>query len=340
MNERLSRMSNVSTHFPRIVVAGTGGTIASSGKNATDVHNYSVSASVREILDAVPQLTSLATIECEQILNIPSFRITNPMLLQIGQKIASLAARQDVDGVVLTHGTDTLEETAYFLNLTIRTSKPIVVVGAMRPYTALSADGPLNLHNAVLVASSPSSRGKGVLVIANSSIFGARDVSKSHTSAIDAFRAPELGILGGVSGVDVQWFHTSAARHTEGSAFDISRLEILPQVDILFDHQSAGSHLYRAAIDAGTKGIVVAGSGNGSLSPGAREGATFAHESGVALVRASRTGQGIVAPLDSDAALGIMTSGSLNPQKARILLMTAIATGLPRAEMQRALLEH
>ncbi|WP_044542298.1 asparaginase [Bradyrhizobium sp. LTSP885] len=324
----------------RILVAGTGGTIASSGEGETDVHNYKLALTAQQILAAVPSVTSLADIECAQIVNTDSFRVDNATLLTIGRKVAAFLERKDIGGIVVTHGTDTLEETAYFLHLTMRTEKPVVVVGAMRPSTALSADGPLNLYNAVLTAAHGTSPGKGVLVVANHRVFSARDVSKSHTSAIDAFRAPEVGILGEISGDYLRYFHAPVCRHTLMSEFDISRIQALPHVDILFDHQSAGSHLYRAAIEAGAKGIVVAGVGNGSLSPGAREGAAMAWEAGVAFVRSSRTASGTVAPLHTDASLGILTSGSLNPQKARIVAMLALASNMTPTGMQEALLQY
>jgi L-asparaginase len=307
------------------MVIGTGGTIASSGVGAVDLHNYSVSSTVQEILASVPEVAGLAELTSDQPVNVDSFKIDNPILLAIARSVMAAVANTQIDAVVVTHGTDTLEETAYFLHLAVRTVKPIVVVGAMRPANALSADGPLNLYNALLIATSHASSGKGVLIVANNHVFGARDLAKRDTSAIGAIEGMKYGILAEISGDRVDFTHSPAKPHTAHSEFDLAQVEALPDVDIMFDHQGAGDHLYRASIEAGAKAIVVAGMGNGSLSAGARQGALLAHQIGTPFLRASRTGQGIVAPLKSDVALGIIAGSSLTPQKARILAMLAIA---------------
>lgn len=310
--------------LPHVLVLGTGGTIASSGKSATQLHDYEVSATLDDILRAVPQIGDIAAVEGEQVLNVPSHDIDNAMLLQIARRVAAALAAPGVDGVVLTHGTDTLEETAYFLNLVVKSDKPVVVVGAMRPASALSADGPLNLYNAVKLAASPDARGKGVLVLLNDRIVAARHAMKGHTTATDAFRTHEHGTLGEIAAGVVRFFYSPTCRHTLATDFSIDGIERLPPVDIIYDHQGAGGHFYRAAIEAGARGIVLAATGNGSLSAWARAGAQEALKQGVRFVRASRVGHGVVTPLAEDDILHTIAANSLNPQKARMLLMLAL----------------
>lgn len=310
---------------PRIVLLGTGGTIASTAVAATQLHDYSVTATIDALLAAVPQVQELASIRCEQIVNIDSHSIDNTVLLMIARRVQDVLQESDVDGVVLTHGTDTLEETAYFLNLTLKSCKPIVIVGAMRPATALSADGPLNLYNAFQLATCPDACGKGVLVMINEQIMAARHATKTNTTAMDAFRTCEQGSLGQIVGGVVHFFNAPTRLHTVATEFSLSGINKLPQVDILYDHQGAGLHLYLAAIEAGANGIVLAATGNGSLSPSARMGAELARQHGVMFVRSSRVGHGVVSPSSVDESLGLVSANSLNPQKARMLLMLALS---------------
>ena len=310
---------------PRIVLLGTGGTIASSAATATQLHDYSVTASIDAVLAAVPQARELASIRCEQIVNIDSHAIDNTVLLMIARRVQAVLQEPDVDGVVLTHGTDTLEETAYFLNLTLKSSKPIVIVGAMRPATALSADGPLNLHSAFRLAVCPDACGKGVLLVLNERIMAARHATKTDTTAMDAFRSFEQGNLGQIAGGVVHFFNAPTQLHTNDTEFNLAEIGELPQVDIVYDHQGAGVHPYRAAIEAGATGIVLAATGNGSLSPSARTGAELARRHGVMFARSSRVGHGVVTTSVDDALLGLVSANSLNPQKARMLLMLALS---------------
>ncbi|WP_211451408.1 type II asparaginase [Collimonas antrihumi] len=310
--------------LPRIVLMGMGGTIASSADSATQLHDYKVTATIDAVLAAVPQVLGLADIRCEQICNVDSHEIDNAMLMVLARRAEAVLLDSEVDGLVITHGTDTLEETAYFLNLTLKTAKPVVLVGAMRPATALSADGPLNLYNAFRLAICPEASGKGVLVMLNDRIGAARYISKTCTTMTDAFRSSEQGNLGDVAGGVVHFFNTPTRLHTLATEFSLAEIGELPQVDILYDYQGAGTHLYQAAIDAGAKGIVLAATGNGSLSPAARSGAELARRKGVMFVRSSRVGQGIVTSSADDELLGLVAADSLNPQKARMLLMLAL----------------
>ena len=321
---------------PVVALIGTGGTIASVAEAETQLSDYTVSNAVESLIRAVPALQSLARFEFEQVCNIESHSIDDALLLRIAHRVSAWLAMDHVSAVIVTHGTDTLEETAYFLNLVVKSDKPVVVVGAMRPASALSADGPLNLFHAVSVAVCPESAGKGVLVVMNDRVIAARHATKGHTTNVDAFVIPEQGCLGVVSGRDVQYFNAPLRRHTICSEF---RLEpgqtTLPPVDILYDCQGAGTHLFQAALQAGARGIVLAGTGNGSLSPAALAGAKMAVGQGVAFVRASRVGQGSVRPSQRDAPLGVVAAQSLNPQKARVLLRLALLQPRGRDALQR-----
>ncbi len=320
---------------PVVALIGTGGTIASIAEAETQLSDYTVSSAVESLITAVPALGSIAAFEFEQVCNIESHSIDDALLLRIAHRVNAWLAMDHVAAVVITHGTDTLEETAYFLNLVIKSDKPVVVVGAMRPASALSADGPLNLFHAVSVAVCPESAGKGVLVVMNDRVIAARYATKGHTTNVDAFVIPEQGCLGVVSGRDVQYFNAPLRRHTIRSEFRLDPGQAaLPPVDILYDYQGAGTHLFQAALQAGVRGIVLAGTGNGSLSPAALAGARLAVGQGVAFVRASRVGQGSVRPSQRDAPLGVVAAQSLNPQKARVLLRLALLQPRDRDALQ------
>jgi len=323
--------------LPAIALLGTGGTIASTAAQSSTVTDYEVTEGVRALLDAVPEIRPLAALEPMQVFNVDSRCITNAMLLELGQTVQAVLDKPDVEGAVITHGTDSLEETAYFLNLVLKSSKPVVLVGAMRPGSAISADGPLNLFNAVLLAAAPQSRGLGVMITLNGAVHAARYAAKRHTTDVQAFSSDEDGCLGHVHGGHVAIVRAPGHPHTLDTPFSMEALRntaALPQVDILYDHQDAGPHLYEASIRAGSRGIVVAGMGNGSLSPQAEAGLAQASRQGIICVRATRTGAGPVSASRHDAKRGLVSAGTLNPQKARILLMLALARGDSRAQVQ------
>ena len=316
--------STTGSHLPRVVILGTGGTIAAAAEASTNTTDYELVHGIEAVLAAVPEMQSFARVTAAQVVNLPSQEIDNATLIQLALRINVLLGSDEVDGVVVTHGTDTMEETAYFLNLVVKSAKPVVMVGSMRPSTALSADGPLNILNAVRVAASPNAAGKGVLMVLNDRIGAARHTVKTHTTAADAFSAPECGFIGSVIGADVD-FHAQPLRaHTLATEFDVTHTVLLPLVDIVYGYQNAGEYLFDAAIDAGAKGIVFAGTGNGTLSEAAKRCAGRARAQGVAFVRPSRVGGGIVTAHRFDAELDTVAANSLNPQKARILLMLAL----------------
>jgi len=316
----------------RIAIVATGGTIASTAPDSAQLADYQVSAGIQSLVSAVPALNDVADFVFDQVCNIESHEINDDVLRRIALSVQGLCDRDDIDGVVVTHGTDTLEETAYFLHLVVDTCKPIVMVGAMRPASALSADGPLNLFHAVVVASDAQSKGKGVLVVLNDRIASARHVTKGHANAVDAFVPTEFGYLGMVFGQWVQYQNAVTLPHTADSIFKrffegtpSADDSFLPSVDLILDYQGAGTHQYRAAIESGAKGVVIAAMGQGSLSPQAREGALLLKKAGVVVVRSTRVWQGVVRTSDKDDAYGTIAAFSLNAAKARVLLRLALA---------------
>lgn len=312
---------------PRIAVLATGGTIAGAAPSAIQTVGYKAAVvTVDRLLAAVPALTQLVEIKGEQLFQIAGENMTPEHWLKLADRVNILISSPDIDGVVITHGTDTLEETAYFLNLTVKTDKPVVLVGSMRPSTALSADGPLNLYNAAAVAADPASRGKGVLVVLNDTISGAREAAKSSTFSLQTFQSPDMGALGYVQSGRALFYRQSLRRHTKDSVFNAAKLNHLPGVVILYGYAGSEPALVDASVQAGFKGIVYAATGNGSLSDSVKAALHQARKKGVQVVRSSRTGSGPVArngEVDDDK-LGFVASDTLSPQKARILLMLGL----------------
>ncbi|MGY0195800.1 asparaginase [Leptothrix sp. BB-4] len=331
------------TAKPQVVLLATGGTIAGAGASAANSATYQAAkVPVDKLIAGVPELSAVAQVRGEQVFQIASESFTNEHLLTLGKRVAALVKQPDVDGIVITHGTDTLEETAYFLNLTVRTDKPIVVVGSMRPSTALSADGTLNLLNAVTTAADKSSRGKGVLVVMNDEIHTGRDVTKTINIKTEAFKSP-WGPLGMVVEGKTYWFRAPAKRHTVNSEFDIEQITALPQVDIAYGSGNASDTAYRAFAAKGAKAIVHAGTGNGSVAgqvvPALRE----LRAQGLQIVRSARVvGGGFVLrnAEQPDDQYDWVVAHDLNPQKARILTMVALAKGADSKTLQRVFMEY
>lgn len=322
-------MSNA--NLPRVVVLSTGGTIAGRGDSTMSLSEYTAGAVAgAELVAAVPELTQFARVEVEQVSNIGSSNMTMAIWRALADRINALfAADAGVAGVVITHGTSTIEETAYFLNLTVRHDRPVVLVGAQRPATALSADGPLNLVNAVRTAASPDSRGRGVLVVLNDEINAARDVTKSNTYRAETFRSGELGFLGYVDQDKVAYYRSPDQRHTTRSEFDLRAISALPCVEIVYSSVDARTPLIVAALQsAGVRGIIFAATGAGSLSDEERGivSRTVAAGGDTVFVRSTRVANGRVIGRPDFDALGIIAADNLSPQKARILLMLALAT--------------
>lgn len=314
--------------LPRIAVLATGGTIAGSAADVTNTSGYKAGVvGVDRLLEAVPALSAVAQIQPEQIASVDSKDMALALWTTLAQRVNVLLASDEIDGVVITHGTDTLEETAYLLHLTVKSTKPVVLTAAMRPASALSADGPLNLLNAVTVAASKAAHGQGVLVAFNNRIHSARDVVKTSTYAVDAFQSPEIGALGWVQDGRVEFQRTVVRPHTVDTEFVIG--DKWPDVEIVASYAGVSRIAVDALVAAGVRGIIVAGTGNGSIHATVQQALTDAATQGVAVVRASRVGSGHVMRngAASDDVLGFVTAGSLNPYKARVLLMLALAAG-------------
>ena len=331
--------------LPLVWVLSTGGTIAGKGSSATDLSNYkSGSLLGEEIVRAVPEITQIANVKVEQIVNVNSSDITLDNWLTLANRINTILADDpQVAGIVVTHGTNTLEETAYFLNLTVRSERPVILVGSMRPATAISADGPLNLLNAIRTASAPEARGKGVLIVMNDEINGARDVTKTNTYRVETFRAPELGLLGYVDEDKVSFYRASTRRHTHNSEFEIAAIKGLPKVEIVYSYIQPGTEMIQAIVRSGARGIVFAGAGAGGLSSFEKSAvASLLPPAGQApiLVRSSRVGNGRVIGRDEYDRIGMIPADTLNPQKARILLMLALTRTTDPKEIQRMFAEY
>jgi L-asparaginase len=312
---------------PRIVILATGGTIAGAAPSETEAGYKAGAVAVDTLIQAVPQLADLAVVRGEQVASIGSQDMNDAVWLQLGARVNELLASADVDGVVVTHGTDTLEETSYFLHLVARSEKPIVMTGSMRPSTAMSADGPLNIYNAVAIAADPAARGRGVLVAVDDDIHSAHDVTKTHTTDVATFGSHEAGLVGASLFGKQTWYRAPAARHTVRSELALPAAgKELPRVDVLYAHANMSPDLIDAAVASGARGIVIAGVGDGNMTAPALEAVKRARAKGVAVVRSSRTGAGIVRrniEVDDDA-LGTVASMELGPGKARVLLQLAL----------------
>lgn len=325
----------------RIAILGTGGTIAGFIDSTIATTGYTAGAiDIDVLIKAVPQIRDLADISWEQIANIDSSNMCDEIWLRLAKKIAKLFA-EGIDGVVITHGTDTMEETAYFLNLTIKSDKPVVLVGAMRPSTAISADGPKNLYNAVALVVNKEAKNKGVMVAINDKILSARGVVKTHSLNVDAFSSPDFGDLGYIVDGKVFFYNNVTKAHTKNAPFDVSKLTSLPKVDILYSYSNDGSGVAaKALFEHGTKGIVVAGSGAGSIHKNQKDVLKELLKKGLKVVVSSRVVAGCVAVSDSDEKLGFISAEDLNPQKARVLLMLALTKTSGPKKIQEYFLKY
>ncbi len=328
---------------PQVVLLATGGTIAGAGASAANSATYQAAkVPVDKLIAGVPELGQVAQVRGEQVFQIASESFTNDHLMTLARRVSALARQPEVDGIVITHGTDTLEETAYFLNLTVRSDKPVVLVGSMRPSTALSADGVLNLLNAVTVAAARDSRGKGVLVVMNDEIHTGRDVTKSINIKTEAFKSP-WGPLGMVVEGRTYWFRAPAKRHTTASEFDIETLPALPAVDIAYGYGNASDVAARAFAAKGIKALIHAGTGNGSVAAQVVPALRELRGQGIQIIRSARVvGGGFVLrnAEQPDDQYDWVAAHDLNPQKARILAMVALAQGATAQQLQRIFLEY
>ncbi|WP_313668813.1 L-asparaginase 2 [Atlantibacter sp.] len=316
--------SSAALALPHITILATGGTIAGGGASATQSAYKAGKVTVENLVDAVPELKTIAQIKGEQVVSIGSQDMNDDVWLTLAKKINSSC--DNTDGFVITHGTDTMEETAYFLDLTVKCNKPVVMVGAMRPSTAMSADGPFNLYNAVITAADPQSANRGVLVAMNDTVLDGRDVTKTNTTDVATFKGVNFGPLGYIHNGKVDYQRAPARKHTTQTPFNVNNLTELPKVGIVYNYANASDLPVKALVDGGYQGIVSAGVGNGNLYKTVFDSLATAAHNGVAVVRSSRVPTGSTtqdAEVD-DAKYGFVASGTLNPQKARVLLQLAL----------------
>lgn len=323
--------------LPNIVILATGGTIAGAAATGTQAGYTSGAVTIDAMLTAVPGIKDLANIKGEQAANVGSQDISFDIMLAVAKRCNILLASNSVDGIVVTHGTDTMEETAFFLNLTVKSDKPVVLVGSMRPSTAVSADGPLNLYDAVAVAADPNAKGRGVLVVMNDWIHGAHSLTKTSTTAIQTFMSPVRGIVGVSTYGKNDFYSNPSWKHTSASEFDISDVTKLPRVDILYAYADMPADLIDCSAANGAKGIVIAGVGNGNMNKSSLEAAERAVKKGTVVVRSSRVPTGTVGRNVevNDDEMGFVASDELNPQKSRILLMLALLKPRSTADIQQ-----
>ena len=318
----------------RLLLLATGGTIAGCADSSATLNNYTAGVLGGDaLLAAVPQLQELAAISVEQIANVDSADLLFAhWRALVGRIRAAFAADPELAGVVITHGTNTLEETAWLLQLLIDDPRPVVLVGAMRPATALSADGPLNLLQAVQVALSPEARGQGVLVVMDGQIHAAQRVTKLATQGVGAFASPGSGPLGWVDDVGVHL--PTASRSPQVPFAELALPEQWPQVPIVYGCVEPEPLLLTACLHAGVEGLVFTGTGAGQLSAAERSALEAWPGQRPLMLRANRCGSGPVHSDSDDQRLGLMPAGSLNPQKARVVLVLAVLAGWDRDQLK------
>ena len=328
--------------LPNVVVLATGGTIAGAAGSDVQAAYTSGQVGVDQLLAAVPQAKEIAALRGEQISNIGSQDMNDEVWLKLAKRVNELVAMPDVDGIVITHGTDTIEETSYFLNLVVKSRKPVVLTASMRPSTALSADGPLNFYNAVAVAANKDAAGRGVLVVINDWIHGASSLTKTSTTAVQTFLSPLRGLVGTVAYGKSEFYRGPVGKNTVESEFSLDGVTSLPRVDIIMAHENMDGKLIDAAVAAGAKGIVIAGVGNGNMTASALEALGAQAKKGIVCVRSTRVATGQVGrnvEVDDDK-LSLVASDDLNPQKSRVLLRLALLKQRPLADMQRLFQEY
>jgi L-asparaginase len=328
------------SELPRVALIITGGTIDSVGKDRLDLAWY-IEAGKRlntgELLAQLPELGSIAKVEEVPFRRLPSHALVDKDWLDMARTIHEIFDGNKADGIVITHGTNTIEETVYFLNLTLKTDKPVVVVGSMRPASALSADGYLNLVNAIKVAADPSSRGRGALLVMNDTIYSGRDVTKNSTYRVQAFQSRDLGPLGYADADGrIVYYHQSLKKHTVATEFDVRGLGSLPRVDVVVSYVGADGRMIEAVAAAGARGIVSAATGAGRPTPAEDEAFDRMYkEKGVIMCLCSRVASGRVVRSPGLAKRGFVAGDNLQPWKARVLLALALTKTNDAEEIQR-----
>lgn len=334
--ETLVPAAEVPKLLPKVKLFSTGGTIQGSGPRRDEVANYKAAQfTPKQLLDDLPEAGKIADISYEEIAATGSGGIDTKIQLKLAKEINAWLAQPDSAGAVVTHGTATLEETAYFLNLVIHSDKPVLVVGAMRPHSAISGDGPLNLYNAFRTASDPEARDKGVMVLLNDEINAARDVTKTNTERPNTFESRDFGPIGFADSDRIVFYRKLLYKHTYKSEFDVSKLDDLPKVDIAYGYQEGDRTAVDAFVAAGAKGIVLDDSAPG-FSAAVKDG----YAKGVVFVQSDRKGSGRVLEKASSLERGIVTADNLNAQKARQLLRLALTKTSDPKVIQRMFDEY
>jgi len=337
-------LAPVTWALPKIKVLATGGTIAGAQTTQADAGYKSGTFSVDDLIKAVPQLKNIAELSGEQVANIGSQTMNHEVWLKLAERCNALLKQRDVDGIVVTHGTDTMEETGYFLSLVVKSDKPVVLVGSMRPATAISADGPINLYNGVALAANPAAKGRGALVVINDTIHYARESQKTHTTRMDTFQSPNRGIAGMMNTGKAFFYSPNVMRNTTKSEFSVADMKTtdLPRVEIVYSHADLGGETVDWLASKGVKGIILAGVGDGNSTDAVIAALERAAKKGVAVVRCSRVGSGVVDRNVevNDDKLGFIAGMELNAQKARILLMLGLTKTTDAKKLQQIFTEY
>lgn len=328
--------------LPRIKILATGGTIAGQGASADRSAYTAGQLPIKDLIAAVPGIDKVAEISGEQISNVGSQDMTVEIWIKLNKRINEIYKNNEADGIVITHGTDTQEETAYFLSLTVRSDKPVIVTGSMRPATAISADGPKNLYDAVTLAASKQAAHSGVLLVFNEYIFTGRNAVKTSTTHLNAFTAPNSGPIGQVYDGKVSLYESPIRKTNKSTPFDITGLTTLPEVAVVELYADAPATAINAYVASGVKGIVTGGLGNGNLNKVNSDAAASAVKKGIAVARASRVPSGRVTLFDEtdDKKLGTIVADDLIPQKARILLMLGLTQTTDSKKLQEYFFEY
>jgi len=330
---------------PKVHVVATGGSISGLGPHRLDYILYpevGQRLSIEEMLARIPEAHDIAEIQAENLIRVGSTSIGPTEWLQLAQRLNQLFATDtSLSGIVITHGTATLEETAYFLHLTVKSDNPVVVTGAMRPPTAVGTDADLNFLDAIRLAACPAAAGRGVLTVLNNEIQSARDVTKSNTFRVETFTSRELGFLGYVDSDGQVLFYRSVTRlHTTAAPFDVSGRQALPRVDIIYAYGGADGVLVDAARQYGVDGLVLVGFGGGSYPTAFLEAGKRAVQAGIPVVLATRATAGRVIMTPRKQEDGFIVSDDLLPQKARILLMLALSMTHDRHTIQELFYQY
>lgn len=338
----LASFSAIAQKKANVVILATGGTIAGAAGSGVQSGYTSGQVTIDAMVNAVPDITKLATIKGEQISNVGSQDMSFDIMLKLAKRINELNASADCDGIVITHGTDTMEETAYFLNLVAKTEKPVVLVGSMRPSTAVSADGPLNLYNAVAVAADPNAKNRGVLLVMNDWIHSAQTLTKVSTTAVQTFMSPIRGLIGTSAYGKNEYYRYPHQLYGTKTEFSVDGVTKLPRVDIIYGDADMSADLIDASVKLGAKGIVIAGVGNGNMNKSSLDACARAAKAGVIVVRSTRVATGNVDRNVevNDDQLGLVASADLNPQKSRILLSVALLKPRKAIEIQKLYYEY